>query len=127
MASRQAASAQWLSSPKVGAENFVPNALRGHSPLEQGGANQPHKGQGPAGEDLHTVWQRNLRQVHVTLTGTLLGSIHVLVPRIGREVVDLSANVPDGLAQGVVVGRAVGVGKSDRALRLGSGDVLHDR
>ena len=64
----------------------------------QGGADVPHERQRATGEDLNVVGQRDLGQVHEALSGAVVVGLDGLVPGVGGEVVDLPADVQDGVA-----------------------------
>ena len=87
----------------------------------------PHERQRPAGEDLNVGGQRDSVRSMQPWRERVVADSTRLVPGVGGEVVDLPADVQDGVAQRVVLGGAVGVRDDDRALGLGAGDVLHDR
>src|SRR5664279_3874846 len=63
----------------------------------------PHERQRTAGEHLHVLGQRYLREVHQTLPGALISRIDGLVPGVGSEVVDVPRHVQHGVPQRVVL------------------------
>jgi hypothetical protein len=111
----------YLGGPQVGAEDFVADAVGGYAAVEQGGADVPHERQRPAGEDLNVRRQRDLGEVHETLVGAVVVGSDGFVPGVGGEVVELSSDVQDRVAEGVVLGGAVGVGDDDGAVGSGCG------
>ena len=84
-------------------------------------------GSGPQVNTWTSSRQRHLGQIHEALPGAVVRGVDGLVPGVGGEVVDLASDVQDRLAQRMVLRRPVGVRDDDLALRLGPGDVLHDR
>ncbi len=80
-----------------------------------------HKRQRPAGEDLHLVGQRNLRQIHESLRRVVVTRLYGFIPGVGGEVVDLTSDMQDRFAQRMVLRGPVRVRDDDLALRLGSG------
>jgi hypothetical protein len=115
-----------LGSPQVRPENLVADSGWWHSTIKEGRPDVAHKRQWAAREDLDIVRKLNIAQVHVALARPGVALIEELVPGVGTEVVDLTAEMEHRVSQSVVRRSAVGVGNNDGALGLRTRDLFDD-